>query len=220
MTDRSVQVPNWRIIAELAAFFIVAILLARIPGSPLPLADLKPHPFGIAVLVAALVYGTRGGALATLAAVVAQMLTGWPQPAPGDEHFSALARQWSDPCLWLALTLLIGDMRDRQLSDHTSLSTALGEARAERDTIAAHAQGLRERIGELEAIPLDGRPGIVTLRDPGTGRKMAMLDLEADTSSRAVALEPALLDQIAALLAQALTAHPEPSAAEPTGHHR
>ena len=76
MTDRSVQVPSWRIIAELSAFFIVVMLLARLPQTSLPLADLKPHPFGFAVLVASLAYGTRGGALATLAAVAARMLTG------------------------------------------------------------------------------------------------------------------------------------------------
>lgn len=152
MTEHRAATPTWRILAELAAFFAVTALLGTLPHAPAALAELRPHPYGIAVLVASLAYGTRGGALATLAAAGAQLIAGWPVGPPGEDHFAALARQWSDPCLWLALTLLVGDLRDRQLAEQAELTQSLTTARSDRDTLAEHAHALRERIAVLEDL--------------------------------------------------------------------
>lgn len=134
------------IVCALAAMSLIAILI--VPRDTLP--ELRPHPFALVVLVASLQYGTMAGLIATSLALTAQWLIGWPPQAATEDHFAYLARTWGEPSMWLALSLLVGELRDRQLQENATLTDAAATANADRTLLADRCLALTDRLQQAE----------------------------------------------------------------------
>ena len=178
-----------------AAVAELIVLLALIVGIDwaLPHVDatqLQPNPFWLPVLVLSLQYGTVSGLLAA-ASVIAIMLLGYPLPEQenGENLFTYAARSFSQPVLWIAAAVLLGQFRVRQIEAKRSLVRAVDILTRQRTSLSAYAQGLRARCDTLER-EIVGRSG------PPTLTALAALDaLHADHSgdrSPSVALQKGL----------------------------
>jgi len=148
--DRVPVLPPLYAILELIIFFgIVAVLEWGVPSVG-EIQEITPHPFWLVVLLLSLQYGTLSGLLAAFFAILMSYLIGWPEADINENHFSYLVRIWTQPVLWIAAALLIGQFRMRQLTQRAELRRALLELTQQRQLIAGHAEGLRRRCDELE----------------------------------------------------------------------
>lgn len=135
---------------EVASMVAIIGLIGWLASGGRVLDGMRPHAAGFVVLVAALLHGTLGGAAAVATTLAVTGLLGWPEPDPAEDRFSYLSRVSVDPALWLAITLLVGELRDRQLSSAEQLRTDLLRATEEGEALARHCTVLRHRVGELE----------------------------------------------------------------------
>lgn len=137
------------------ALFELAVAFALIFGldwlnPQLGVLDMEPHPFWIPVLLLGLQYGTVSGLVAAGAAIAATMALGVPEAGIGENHFAYFLRVWGQPILWIAMALLVGQFRMRQIAAKRDLMR-VGESLArQRDEIARHADSLHARCELLE----------------------------------------------------------------------
>lgn len=135
----------------------------------LGILDMQPHPFWIPVLMLGLQYGTVSGLVAAGAAIAATLLSGLAEAGIGENHFAYFLRVWGQPILWIAVALLVGQFRMRQIATKQELRLLSGTLARQRDDLARHASGLRARCDVLErelAARRDAPPhrGIARLR--------------------------------------------------------
>lgn len=116
----------------------------------LAVLDMQPHPFWIPVLMLGLQYGTVSGLVAAGAAIAATLFGGLPEAGIGENHFAYFLRVWGQPILWIAMALLVGQFRMRQIAAKQELRRLSEALVRQRDDLARHATGLRDRCALLE----------------------------------------------------------------------
>lgn len=116
----------------------------------LAVLDMQPHPFWIPVLMLGLQYGTVSGLIAAGAAIAATLFGGLPEAGIGENHFAYFLRVWGQPILWIAMALLVGQFRMRQIAAKQELRRLSEALVRQRDDLARHATGLRDRCALLE----------------------------------------------------------------------
>lgn len=141
--------PPLTALAELA--FAFALIFGIDWAYPqLAVLDMQPHPFWIPVLMLGLQYGTVSGLVAAGAAIAATLFGGLPEAGIGENHFAYFLRVWGQPILWIAMALLVGQFRMRQIAAKQELRRLSEALVRQRDDLARHATGLRDRCALLE----------------------------------------------------------------------
>ena len=148
MASRSL--PPLSAFAELAA--IVAVLLAVDWIWPaLDINNLQPSPYWLPVLLLTLHYGTASGTLAVIVAIIAYYaFVTLPEQGVGENEFAYRLRILSQPILWIATAVLLGQFRMVQISAKRELRRRVDELETQRETLAGYAQRLRTRCDVLE----------------------------------------------------------------------
>lgn len=145
-----------QILPPLSAVFelatIVSLLLAvdwLLPA--LDINNIQPSPYWLPVLLLTLHYGTASGTLAVIVAIVAYFsLVTLPEQGVGENEFAYRLRILSQPILWIATAVLLGQFRMVQISAKRELRRRAAELESQRDTLADYAQRLRARCDALE----------------------------------------------------------------------
>lgn len=146
------------------AELIVLIALIQIADSAIPglhVTELEPSPYWLPILLLSLQYGTVAGLMAAGAATLAYVLSGLPEQVIDEHHFSYLLRVWALPILWIAVALILGQFRLRQIERKEDLQTALDQRTREAESLSLYARDLEQHTRQLErritaAVPADG----------------------------------------------------------------
>lgn len=138
-------------VIELAA--IVAAIVAidwLLPDQGL--SDIGPSPYWLPVLLMSLHYGTVSGLLAAGVGIAMTLLPGIPEQGVGENHFAFLLRIWAQPILWIAVAVLLGQFRIRQISAKRELMRQVQELSAQRQALADYSANLRRRCETVERL--------------------------------------------------------------------
>ncbi len=114
------------------------------------LSEMQPHFFWLPVLLLSLQYGTVSGLMTAGVAILVSAVLGWPDQEIGENHFVYLLRIWTQPVLWLATALVIGQFRMRQISRKQELLRQVAVLSQQRATLAGYGLQLRDRCERLE----------------------------------------------------------------------
>ena len=135
-------------IVEIVVLFGLIVSLGWLTGQDL--ADLRPHPFWVPVLLLSLQYGTVSGLLAAGIATVFTGLGQFPEQVVGESYFVYFLRIWIEPILWISAAVLLGQFRMRQIANKMELVRQVDELAAQRTSLADYAGKLRQRCATLE----------------------------------------------------------------------
>lgn len=114
------------------------------------LGEVGPSPYWLAVLLLSLQYGTVSGLMAAAIAILLTMLPGIPEQGVGENHFAFLLRIWVQPILWIAVAVLLGQFRMRQIAVKEELTRQVQELANQRQALADYSNNLRSRCEVLE----------------------------------------------------------------------
>lgn len=152
--------PPLSAVVELVA--IVALLLIVDWIWPaLDINNIQPSPYWLPVLLLTLQYGTASGTLAVIVAIIAYFsFVTLPEQGVGENEFAYRLRILSQPILWIATAVVLGQFRMVQIAAKRELRRRLDELKIQRDTLADYASRLRVRCDALErdiaARPMHG----------------------------------------------------------------
>ena len=147
--------PGVPVLPPLSGLIELAILVAAISSitwlfPDLEISDIQPNPFWLPVLLLSLQYGTVSGVLAAGVALLVTVASGLPEEGVGENHFSYALRVYSQPILWFAAAVLLGQFRMRQISAKEALRQQLVDISEEREALSGYASSLRARLESLE----------------------------------------------------------------------
>ena len=128
---------------QLAGFFAAALAIDYTLLEGDRFAGIQPHPFWIPVILLSLQFGTSAGLLAVLTASACLLVGNLPEQMLSEDRFSYLLHLSTQPLLWLAAALVIGEMRSRQLRRVREILEEHDRVETERDTIAAAYQDMK-----------------------------------------------------------------------------
>jgi hypothetical protein len=114
------------------------------------LSDIQPNPFWLPVLLLSLQYGTVSGLIAAGVALLVTVFSGLPPEGVGENHFNYALRVYTQPILWFAAAVILGQFRMRQIAAKEALRRQVAELSQSRATLADYAASLRERCDRLE----------------------------------------------------------------------
>jgi polysaccharide biosynthesis protein PelD len=144
---REVPASAW---LQLAGFFIAALAFDQFLAGGDRFAGMHPHPFWIPVIILSLQFGTNAGLIAVLASCAALFAGNMPEQALTEDRFDYVLRLSSQPILWLATALVVGEIRSRQIRHTHHLAEDRERLEVERNTIAAAYQDVKNTKTELE----------------------------------------------------------------------
>ena len=154
-TTRSAAEAMLPVLPPLAALIEIAVLFGALvlgdwlhPG--VELADIRPHPFWIPVLLLSVQYGTVSGLIAAAVAIGLTVTTGFPEQGTSETYFNYLLKIWLEPILWIAAAVLVGQFRMRQIAHKRELIGKVTELTSQRAAIADYARNLRSHCTALE----------------------------------------------------------------------
>lgn len=143
------------VLPPLAAVVEIAVLFAALtlgdwlhPG--IELADIRPHPFWIPVLLLSVQYGTVSGLIAAGVAIALTVSGGFPEQGTSETYFTYLLKIWIEPILWIGAAVLVGQFRMRQIAHKRELLGKVEELTSQRAAIADYARNLRSHCTALE----------------------------------------------------------------------
>lgn len=130
---------------------LTGLLIALDWGLPdFDLSDIQPNPFWLPVLLLSLQYGTISGLIAAGVALLITVMSGLPPEGVGENHFNYALRVYTQPILWFAAAVILGQFRMRQIAAKEALRRQVAELSQSRATLADYATSLRERCDRLE----------------------------------------------------------------------
>lgn len=141
--------PPRNAVIELAVI-VIAIVVVDWLLPDQGLSDIGPNPYWLPVLLMSLHYGTVSGLLAAGVGIAMTMLPGVPEQGVGENHFAFLLRIWAQPILWIAVAVLLGQFRIRQISAKRELARQVQELSAQRQALADYSTNLRLRCEAVE----------------------------------------------------------------------
>ena len=176
--------PPLSALVELAS--IMAVLLAIDWLWPaLDFNNIQPSPYWLPVLLLSLQYGTASGSVAAIAAIAAFFaFTVLPEQGVGENEFAYRLRVLSQPILWIATAVFLGQFRMVQIAAKRELTRRLAEMEMQAQTLADYANRLRGRCDVLER-DIVARSGaedrrlltaLAQLRDPASASETAIAD--------------------------------------------
>lgn len=134
---------------ELAVLTAIIVLVDRVLPD-VELADIQPNPFWLPVLLLSLQYGTVSGLLAAGVALLVTVMSGLPPEGVGENHFNYALRVYTQPILWFAAAVILGQFRMRQIAAKEALRRSVEELSRSRAVLAGYSTRLRARCERLE----------------------------------------------------------------------
>lgn len=142
--------PPFSAVAELAAIVTLLLIVDWI-WPALDINNIQPSPYWLPVLMLTLQYGTASGTLAVVVAIIAYFsFVTLPEQGVGENEFAYRLRILSQPILWIATAVVLGQFRMVQIAAKRELRQRLAELKTQRDTLADYASRLRARCDALE----------------------------------------------------------------------
>ncbi|MCP5361526.1 MAG: GAF domain-containing protein [Hyphomicrobiales bacterium] len=134
---------------ETLAFLSFCLLLDFLFGEGNRFWSVSPHPFWIVVLLVAVQYGTKEAVVAALLSSAFLLVGNLPaqQLQTTYEYLLEISQR---PILWLATSVVLGEMRVRQIRERNDLRNRLYTAERETYTITRAYQRLKEVKESLE----------------------------------------------------------------------
>lgn len=146
---------------ELAVFYAAALAFDALVLEGNRYLLLEPNPFWIPVIVLTVQYGTGYGLLAAILSTAALYVGNLPPQRLDQDLYAYLFELFGTPMLWLVSAVLLGALRDRQVSDRAALRVALARSRQQASAIAERYDRLKDAKREVEAR-LASQPRTVT----------------------------------------------------------
>ena len=170
-------------LVEIALVFL-GLMAVDLMYPALEMADLRPHPYWIPVLLLSLQYGTVSGLTAAAVAVGLRSYAGFPEQGGSETYFGYLLKIWIEPIMWIAAAVFLGQFRMRQISRHQDLIYQVSELANQRAALADYSRNLRTHCTALERqIASRSEPGAIQIlhtieqiRSDGTGHLGTRLD--------------------------------------------
>ena len=143
------------VLPSLAALIEIAVLFTIIVGANwlhpgIDIADIRPHPFWIPVLLLSLQYGTASGLLAAGVAIAITAINGFPEQSTSETYFAYFLKIWIEPILWVGAAVLLGQFRMRQIARKQALITQITELAKQHETLSSYTTKLRSYCTALE----------------------------------------------------------------------
>lgn len=150
-----VQGVHLPVLPPVSAIIEIIVLFGAIIGADwlhpgINIADIRPHPFWIPVLLLSLQYGTVSGLLAASIAIALAALNGFPEQSTSETYFTYFLKIWIEPILWVGAAVLLGQFRMRQIAQKQALFAQVTELANQRAVIADYAMNLRTHCTALE----------------------------------------------------------------------
>jgi hypothetical protein len=156
------------VLPPLAALIEIVVLFVLLnaadwlhPG--IELADIRPHPYWLPVLLLSLQYGTISGLLAAGVAIALAATAGFPEQTSQETYFAYLLKIWIEPMLWISAAVVLGQFRMRQIALKQELVSQVTELASQRAAIADYASNLRTHCTALER-QIAGRSATDTMK--------------------------------------------------------
>lgn len=150
---------------EIALFMAVALTIdaALLDGDRF--WEIRPHPFWIIVVLAAVQYGANEGLLAAVVASAGLLAWNLPEASFGHDLYD----YWFDiglrPAMWIGAAQILGQLRGRQIREREALRARLSQVERQAEVITASFDELKRAKAALEArIARQFRTVITTYR--------------------------------------------------------
>lgn len=137
-------------VIDLGSVFGAILALELLRSGHFAFSSLNPNPLWIPVLLGAVRYGTAAGIVCSCIATALCQLAPAPPPPGSEEFYERFLHSWRDPTLWLIASVVIGQIRDRQLIRLHDLDQANERLGLEREEIAAFCAKLEKQCQALE----------------------------------------------------------------------
>ena len=146
---------HFPVLPPLSALIEIAVLFGVIVGADwlhagIDLADIRPHPFWIPVLLLSLQYGTASGLLAAGVAIAITAFNGFPEQSTSETYFAYFLKIWIEPILWVGAAVLLGQFRMRQIARKEALIVQVSELATQHAAVSEYARKLRTHCTALE----------------------------------------------------------------------
>lgn len=151
-----------RLVAIIEAVLLLAaiIVIDAIGGSGDRFWHVRPHPFWIVVLLIAAQYGAREGLFAAVAASLALLVANLPPMGFGEDPYDYAVGLALNPAMWLAASLVIGELRSQADRRVQEMERSLKDSEARENHLAGAAErlatanrALEERVaGQLRTV--------------------------------------------------------------------
>lgn len=111
---------------------------------------LSPHPFWIPVLLFSLQYGFARAVVTVVSAITINWFFLTPEQILGEPYFDYVVRYSISPAMWLCTALIIGELRQRQISERAKAEEELQRLRAQAEALSKHCTETKEANLDLQ----------------------------------------------------------------------
>ncbi len=112
--------------------------------------DIAPHPFWIPLLLLTVQYGTGAGLIAATIMTFALYIGDLPPQGIDQDFYAYFFELFGTSILWLVCAVLIGGIRDRQVTERAELRVELRQSKREAAKIAESYEKLKNAKAVLE----------------------------------------------------------------------
>ncbi len=137
-------------IFEALSFLMIITGLNLILGDGTRFFDFSPHPYWIIILLLTVQYGTNEGLVCSVLASVFLLVWNLPEQSMSGDIFDYLITVFYRPFLWLIASVVLGELRVRQMREKTELRKELGEVSTREQSITRAYENLKEVKENLE----------------------------------------------------------------------
>src|SRR4051812_15535725 len=133
---------------EFLLLFVVALWFANIvlPG----VSSAYPNPLWLPVVVLSVQHGLGAAVVASIVAGALQYASFLPSQGLTEDIYDYVARVAAEPIAWTCVAVLIGSIRQAQITEKSRLQAALAARRSECAVVAKLCDDLRRRAEMLE----------------------------------------------------------------------
>lgn len=170
-------------IVEIAAFFLIALLIDFAFLDFDRFASLSPHPFWVVVLLCAIQYGTTEGLVAAVVASAALLVGNLPPPRFDQDLYQWLLSATLQPLMWAVAAVVFGELQGRVRRERDLLREEVLQSRKREEVIASAYRKLDARRENLEARVAGQLRTVFAIYNAAKGiERMATHDVQAGVS--------------------------------------
>jgi polysaccharide biosynthesis protein PelD len=149
-------------IVETIVFLSIAVMLSFVAGGGTRFSGWAVHPFWIIVLMVTVQYGLKEALMAALFSSVFLLAWNLPEQMMSESSYDYILRAFAQPLLWLAAALVLGGIRERQMSERASLVEGLRNLEDATSVVVDGYNSLKRTKEQLETRLSEERCSIVS----------------------------------------------------------
>ncbi|MFY0611365.1 MAG: hypothetical protein JXQ99_07565 [Hyphomicrobiaceae bacterium] len=111
---------------------------------------LEPHPFWIPVILLSLQYGFSSAIVTATSAIAINWLLLSPEQPLGEPYFAHVIRNSVSPAMWLATALIVGELRQRQISLHAQAIEEVERLHVQAKVLSTHCAETKQANRDLQ----------------------------------------------------------------------